>query len=157
MVSEIRSNITMMARLAALCWYRKLLEDCWSTQRSGAIQGGCSGCWSTPLRLPLCHSLKLLAHSYPAKPKHWTSWFVTLFKFTGLFIALRAKSRSKNLDLAHATEPKSGHFRQKLTVGVVAKISRALCARIHHSTYLSWILDTPLEVMHRRCLACLIW
>ena len=40
------------------------------SQPQGRIQRGCSGCWSTPLSLPLYYSLKLQAHSHPAKPKH---------------------------------------------------------------------------------------
>ena len=58
----------------------------------------------SPRSLLVHHSLKPLPHRHSAKPKYRASWLLTLFKLTGLFIAVTSKS--KNFNLVHSMAEK---------------------------------------------------
>ena len=134
--STIALSISFFINMFVICVFGAvstyMLQIMYELVIQGHIQGGAQGARVPPLSLspPVHHSLKL-RHSAKPNTKYIVPWFVTPFKLTGLFIALKTTYGEQEL---RSSSPPWVKEAIKL-VGVVAKISHALCTRIYLFIY----------------------
>ena len=110
--STIALSISFFINMFVICVFGAvstyMLQIMYELVIQGHIQGGAQGARVPPLSLspPVHHSLKL-RHSAKPNTKYIVPWFVTPFKLTGLFIALKTTYGSKSFALAHSMSQRS--------------------------------------------------